>query len=343
MKKRSLILIFMLSLSILITGCAGNGGEEPAEPEEDISEGVKDLEKITLVLDWTPNTNHTGFYVAQAEGYFEELGLEVDIIQPPEDGAVSLVASGRAQFGIDFQDYIAPAYSREEPLPVTTVGAILQHNTSGIISLEGEGIDTPKGMEGKTYATWDLPVEKAIIQEVVESDGGDFDSINMVPTTVTDVVSALQTDIDAVWVYYAWDGIATEVKDIETDFFEFRDIEPVLDYYSPIIIANEEYLEMNEEASKAFLEATAKGYEFAIENPEKAGEILLEASPELDEELVQASQKWIADEYKAEENRWGYIDEERWDGFFSWLFENELIEIEIPEGYGFTNDYLPEQ
>lgn len=336
MEKRNIVLLFILSLAIIITACSG-GSEEVGEEN-----GETENEKITLVLDWTPNTNHTGFYVADEKGYFEEEGIDIEIIQPPEDGAAALVASGKAQFGIDFQDYIAPAFVIENPLPITTVAALIQHNTSGIISLKGSGIDSPKGMENKVYATWNLPVEKAIIKTVVEADGGDYDSIEMVPSTVTDVITALNTDIDAIWVYYAWDGIATEVKGIETDYFAFKDIDPVLDYYSPILIGNDEYLKNNEEKVKGFLRAIAKGYEYSIENPEDAASILLEDNPELDEELVIESQKWLADEYKAEESRWGYIDPERWDGFFNWLFENDLIEREIPEGFGFTNEYLPE-
>lgn len=334
MKKKNIFLLFILSLSIFITACGGGDGKEAIDE--------KGNEKITLVLDWAPNTNHTGFYVAKEKGYFEEQGIDLEIIQPPEDGAAPLVATGKAQFGIDFQDYIAPAFIMDNPLPITTVATLIQHNTSGIISLKGNGIDRPKGMEGKVYATWDLPVEKAIIQTVVESDGGDYDSIEMVPSTVTDVIAALNTDIDAIWVFYAWDGIATEVNGIDTDYFAFKDIEPVLDYYSPILIANNEYLENNEEGVKKFLKATAKGYEYSIENPEEAASIFLEANPELDEELVIESQKWLANEYKAEEDRWGYIDPERWDGFFNWLFENQLIEKEIPKGFGFTNEYLPE-
>lgn len=297
--------------------------------------------KITVVLDWTPNTNHTGLYVAQEKGYFEDLGLDVEIVQPPEGGAESLVASGKAQFGFSFQDTIAPAFASDEPLPVTAVAAIIQHNTSGIISLKGNGIDTPKGMANKVYATWDIPVEKAIIKSVVEADGGDYDSIKMVPSTVTDVIAALNTDIDAVWVYYAWDGIATKVKGIETDFFAFKDINPVLDYYSPILIGNNEYLQENEEEAKAFLEAVVKGYEFAIENPEDAAEILLKTNPELDEELVYESQKYLANEYKKDADQWGYIDQNRWDNFYTWLWEENLIEREIPKGFGFTNEYLP--
>lgn len=325
MRNKIIILFCILGLMVTMTACS-----------------EENQEKITISLDWSPNTNHTGLYVAQEKGYFEELGLTVEIVQPPEDGATSLVASGKAQFGIDFQDTIAPAFATDDPLPVTVVAALLQHNTSGIISLKGNGMDTPKGMSNKVYATWDLPVEKAIIKSVVEADGGDYDSIQMIPSTVTDVVTALNTDVDAVWVYYAWDGIATKVKGVETDFFAFKDINPVLDYYSPILIANNEFLKNNKEEAKAFLKAVAKGYEYAIDNPEEAANILVEANPELDKDLVQESQVWLSDQYKAEVSQWGYIDQERWDAFYSWLAEEDLIEKEIPKGFGFTNDYLPD-
>ena len=106
------------------------------------------MEKITFVLDWTPNTNHTGLYVALENGYFEEAGLDVEVVQPPEDGAEVLVASGKAQFGISFQDTMAAALCGDDALPITAVAAVVQHNTSGIISRAGEGMQTPKGLEG---------------------------------------------------------------------------------------------------------------------------------------------------------------------------------------------------
>ena len=95
--------------------------------------GKTENEKITIALDWTPNTNHTGIFVAKANGYFEEAGLNVEIVQSPESSAEALVASGKAQFGVSFQDSLAPAFIGESPLPVTAVAAIIQHNTSGII------------------------------------------------------------------------------------------------------------------------------------------------------------------------------------------------------------------
>lgn len=320
--------------AVMTVGAAGSTTVSAADNE---------TEKITFVLDWTPNTNHTGLYVAENLGYFEDQGLEVEIVQPPEGGADALVASGRAQFGVSFQDSMAPGVAGDNALPTTAVAALIQHNTSGIISRKGEGMDTPKGMEGKKYATWDGPIEVAMIQNVVEQDGGDFSKVEMIPSTVTDEVSALESgSVDAIWIFYAWAGVKFELTGAETDYFAFKDINPVFDYYTPVVIANNEFLEEEPETAKKFLTALRDGYEYAIENPQEAADILCEAAPELDPELVLASQEYLKDQYKAEVSQWGYIDPKRWNAFYEWLNENGLTEVEIPENAGFSNDYLPE-
>lgn len=332
MKKRLFVLIMAV---MLLSACSTNKSQIP--------DGANDeKEEVRIVLDWTPNTNHTGLYVAQANGYFAEQGIEVEIMQPPEGGADMLVGGGGAEFGIGFQDMLAPNYASDNPIPVTAVATIIQHNTSGIISLKDKGIDTPAKMAGHNYATWDTPIEQAIIRKIIEDDGGNYDDIEMIPSTVTDVITALQTDVDSVWVYYAWDGIATKVKGLETNFLNFADYGIELDYYNPLIIVNDDYAKNNPEVVKKVLAAIKKGYEFAIENPEAAAEALLEAAPELDPEIVKASQEWLKNQYKAEVEQWGYIDRERWDAFYAWLYENKLIDREIPSGAGFTNEYLPE-
>ena len=357
MKKRRLaIIMVLLVLTAALSACSkektdnnketgittedSNTSDTNEDTNTDSSDTKAEKEKVRIVLDWTPNTNHTGLYVAQEMGYFEDAGLEVEIMQPPEGSTTSLIGAGGAEFGISFQDTLAPAFASKNPVPVTAVAAIIQHNTSGIISLKDTGIDSPKKLAGHSYATWDDPIELAIIKKIVEDDGGNFDDIKLIPNTVSDVVTALQTDIESVWVYYAWDGIATKIAGLDTNYLNFADYGRELDYYSPVIIANNEYLEKNPETTKKFLEAVKKGYEYAIEHPEEAANILVKAVPELDQTLVTQSQNWLADQYKAEVEQWGYIDQARWDGFYSWLYENKLIEQEIPSGTGFSNDYL---
>ncbi|MBQ2848113.1 MAG: ABC transporter substrate-binding protein [Clostridia bacterium] len=327
MKK---IIALMLSVSIIF--CLSACGK--TEPD-----------KITIVLDWTPNTNHTGIFVAQANGYFEEAGLNVEIVQPPEDGAVALVASGKAQFGVSFQDSLAPAFIGESAMPVTAVAAVIQHNTSGIISRKGEGMHTPKGLEGKKYATWDLDVEKETIRDVMKADGGNFDLVELIPSTVTDEVSALKSgSVDAIWIFYAWAGIACQVAGLDTDYFEFADINPVFDYYTPVIIGNNAWLNENPETAKTFLEALSKGYTYSVENPKDAADILMDAAPELksNSKLVYESQEYLAVEYIADASKWGEFDPERWSAFYNWLNEKNLLEDKIDPDFGFTNDYLPE-
>lgn len=334
MKKNIYIVVLAL---LLVFGLAACGDKEESSKNE-----RKDLEKITFVLDWTPNTNHTGLYVAQEKGFFEGAGLDVEIQQPPEDGATVLVASGKADFGVSFQDSMAAALTSEDALPITAVAAVIQHNTSGIISRAGEGMDRPKGMEGHSYATWNGAIELATLEQVVEADGGDFSKVEQIPSTVTDEVSALKTkSVDSIWIFYGWAGVKTELEGLDTDYFEFADIDPVFDYYTPVIIANNDFLKENPETAKAFMEALSKGYRFAIENPEEAADILCKAAPELDKELVVASQKYLAKEYQAEAEYWGYIDADRWNNFYKWVNDKKLVEGEVPLDTAFTNDYLP--
>ncbi len=329
MKKRLIACGMAMVMAFALMAC-GNKKEEK-------------LEKVTFVLDWTPNTNHTGLYVAQEKGFFEEVGIEVEIVQPPEDGAEVLVASGRAQFGVSFQDSMAPALAKDDPLPITAVASIIQHNTSGIISRKGEGMNVPKGMEGKKYATWNGPIELATLQQVVEADGGDFDKVGLSPSMVTDEVSALKSkSVDAIWIFYAWAGVKMELEGLETDYFAFADLDSVFDYYTPVIIAGNKFLKEKPETAKAFLSALTKGYQFAMEKPEEAADILCKAAPELDKELVKASQKYLVDQYQADAKKWGYIEASRWNAFYNWLNDKELVENKIPNNAGFSNDYLPE-
>ena len=323
MKKISKILILCLIL-VLAVSCGKS----------------KNNQKIKIVLDWVPNTNHTGLYVAKDLGYFKEEGLDVEIVQPPEGSTTALIGAGGAEFGISFQDTLAKSFAKENPVPVTAVAAILQHNTSGIISLKEKGIDSPKKLEGKKYATWEDNIEQAILKKLVTDDKGDFSKVKLIPYTITDVVTGLKTDVDAVWVYYAWDGIATKRAGLQTNFLKIRDYGEELDYYSPVIIANNDFLKKNPEIAKKVLKAIKKGYEYAMKNPEKSAKILVKNSPELDINLVTDSQKWISKEYQSDAKEWGIIDGNRWNRFYEWLYKNKAVEREIPKDFGYSNEYL---
>ncbi len=321
-----------------LSACANkpdNGGGEPSD-----ANGPTDSTKLTLCLDYTPNTNHTGIYVAQAKSFFDEEGLEVEIVQPAEDAAEAIVGSGSAQLGISFQDYIANALVAGNA-NIVAVAAIVQHNTSGIMSAAEKGITRPVAMENHTYGTWDLAVEKATIKHVVEKDGGDYSKVKLVPKTVDDDVAGLQANMfDCAWVYEGWSVQNAHIQNMAVNYFSFISIDDVFDFYTPVIIANTEYASATPDTIKAFLRATKRGYEFAIKQPQEAADMLCAAVPELDAALVAQSQAFLSQQYQADAASWGVIEKERWARFYQWLNDNKLVESQLDVNAGWTMDYL---
>ena len=320
-----------------LTGCGGADSQAGGSASKSGGDGLK---KVRFALDWTPNTNHTGVYVAAERGYYREAGLDVEIVQAPENGADALVAAGDAQFGVSFQDTMASYVSGSDALPVTAVAAIIQHNTSGIISMKDRGITSPAKMAGHTYATWEMPIEQGVIERCVEADGGDFSQVQMIPSTVTDEVSALSTNqVDAIWIYWAWAGEKCKLAGLDTNYFAFADIDAVFDFYTPVIIANNGMLEQDAKLVQAFMGATRRGYEDCIADPDGAADVLLKAAPELERELVVASQRYLAEQYRADADTWGAIDQKRWDAFFEWVGEQGFAPAFEP-GAGMTDTFI---
>ena len=323
-----------LGTTMGLAACGGGQSNENADA------GATDLTKLTFCLDYTPNTNHTGIYVAQKLGYFAEEGIEVEIVQPAEDGAEAMVGTGQAEVGVSYQDYLAGAYQGGNT-GLFAVAAIIQHNTSGIMSKGGLGITHPAAMEDKRYATWELDVEQATVKQVVEDDGGDFSKIIMVPYTVDDEIAGFKADLfDSVWAFEGWAGQNAAVQGYDVDYFSFVSINEVFDYYTPVIVANIEYAEAHPDIMKAFLRGAKKGYEYCIEHVDEAADILLEAAPEIDAQLAHASQAYLADQYVADAPSWGVFDGERWSAFYEWLSKNTEMGAGIDVNAGWTNDYL---
>ncbi len=330
-----------LAASAALTGCgaydnAASGGSRGSD-----NGFPRETTKISFCLDYTPNTNHTGIYVAQDKGYFADEGLEVEIIQPSEGTADPVIGSGQAQMGVSYQDYIANDLSSASPIPVTAVAAIIQHNTSGIMSRKEDGVTSAKGMEGRTYATWDMPIEQATIKRVVESDGGDYSKVKLVPYTVDDEVSGLKAKLfDTVWVYEGWAVQNAAVQDYPVNYFSFISMDEVFDFYTPVIAANNDFIASKPEAVRAFLRAAKRGYEFAVSDPGTSADILCTAVPELDSALAHRSAQFLAGQYQAEAPTWGVIDGRRWARYYQWLNDNNLIERHIDVNAGWTMDYL---
>ncbi len=295
-------------------------------------------ESVTLMLDWVPNTNHTGIFVAQSAGYFEDEGLQVEIVQPGEVFAEQAVAGGAADFGISFQEQVTLA--RADNVPIVSIAAIIQHNTSGFAS---RAKDSPGEWEGLRYGSFGSPFEEPTLRELMRCDGGDFEKLEIVDTGFSDPLALLaEFQIDLAWIFYAWQGIQADLQDIELDISMMNEwFDCIPDYYTPVIIASESTLAEQPDIVRRLLKAVSRGYRFAIEQPRAAADILLEAAPELDRELVYESQQWLTSRYQDDADRWGEQDQAVWEAYSLWMADHGIIAESIRSEDAFSNDFLP--
>lgn len=325
----------LLTMAILISGTSCSGEAKSAK----ISEGQ--TEKVTVILDWVPNTNHTGIYAAKANGYYKEEELEVEIIQPSEGGSADLIAAGQGEFGISYQEQVTYARTSENPLPVVAVAAIIQHNTSGFASPVEKNIKTPADFENKKYGGWGSPMEDAMLKGLMAKYGADFNKLEIVNIGASDFFTSVSKDVDFSWIYYGWDGVAAEVKDFKINFMLLQDLDSQLDFYTPVIICNENTIKDKPELIRKFLRATEKGYKFSIDNPQEAADILLSEVLEIDKNIVPASQEYLAGQYISDGEKWGEMNLSIWETFSDWMYENGLLENKLDSSKAFTNEFLP--
>ncbi|WP_397537078.1 ABC transporter substrate-binding protein [Rummeliibacillus pycnus] len=331
MKK---LYVLLLVAILALAGC------QSKDKKENAAGSKKELKKVTVVLDWTPNTNHTGLYVAKEKGFFKEQGLDVDIIQPGETGADQLVASGKADFGVSYQEGITQA--RVQGVPLVSIAAIIQHNTSGFASPIAKNIKSPKDFEGKTYGGWGSPVEKAVIGSLMKTENADVKKVDIINAGDADYFTMVKKDVDFAWIYYGWTGIEAELRGEKLNMIYLTDYSKKLDYYTPVLATNEKMIQNDPETVKAFVKAASQGYQYAIKNPDKAADILIKAAPDLDKKLVKKSQEWLADKYQDDAKQWGEQKLEVWENYANWMSDNKLLEGKFDAKKAFTNEFLPQ-
>lgn len=332
MKKIWFAVVALLTL-LLISGCSNDNSSKEKDS------GKKKLKKVTVVLDWTPNTNHTGLYVAKEKGYFAEEGLDVEIIMPGEAGADPIVASGKAEFGVSAQEAVTLA--RAEGIPLVSIAAVIQHNTSGFASPVEKNIQSPKDFEEKKYGGWGSPIEESVISTLMDQEKASSDKVSIINIGSADFFTAIKRDIDFAWIYYGWTGIEAELRGDDLNMIYLTDYSEKLDFYTPVLTTNEKMINEHPEIVRSFMNGVTKGYEFSINHHQEAADILIEAVPDLDEELVRKSQEWLSDKYQDDASQWGEQKLEVWKNYASWMYENGHLEEELDAKAAFTNEFLP--
>ena len=351
MKNLKCMALFM-AVSMFFTACGGSGekqqnqtGDEVSQTQQQseiqVEEQKEPLKEVTLVLDYVPNTNHTGFYVAEKLGYFEEQGLDVEIIEPGDSDSTTLCAVGKAEFAVTYQENVTYARTAGEALPIRAIATIIQHNTSGFVTDVAKGITSPKDFEGKVYAGWQAPSEAAVLESVMKKYDADFAQLTMVGATGSGV-GAMTNGIDIQWEFEGWSVIHDRMQGFDVAYMPVKDLDERLDYYTPVIITNETMITKDAETVQAFMNAVKQGYEYAIANPEESAEIFSEVIPEYDLAFLKESQKFLSEQYSLDSETWGLMKDEVWDNYTEFMHEYGLIEKTIPASEQYTNQFIQE-
>jgi len=329
----------ILLVALLVGACGGSGQTASPGPAT-----------VRLALDWTPNTNHTGFFVAQSKGWYDQAGIDFKILPYASATPETLLAAHQTDCGISFQD--AMTFAVAAGADITSVMAILQKTASAIGVLADGPIQRPRDLDGKTYAGFGYPNEVPTLKAVIKADGGkgDFE----VATLDAAAYEALyQHKADFTIPFTAWEGVEAEERGIGLRYFQFADYD-FPEFYQVVLACDRQWLDANPAAARAFIGATVRGFQFGADKPDEAAEILVNANPgvfDANRDLPRDSQRYLV-ENKLLVDDAGEVGTQtlgRWQGYSGFLYEQGLLvgadgkALTAPPDYAslFTNDYLP--
>jgi ABC-type nitrate/sulfonate/bicarbonate transport system substrate-binding protein len=316
------LLIIVIVGGFLLEQRASNSGSATSTSTQT---APRKLTTMTLALDWTPNTNHTGIYVAMAKGWYQAQGINLKIL--PYSSSVSpdtLVSSGKADVGISSTEGIVADAATGQP--VVSIAAIIQHNTSALVTRADSGLTRPRDLDGKVYGGFGAPYEAAVVGAIIRQDGGKGVFKNV--TLDVDAMEALKSKrIDFVWIFEGWEGIQAQREGLKLNVFPITQY-GIPDYYTPNIITGPAQIKKEPDLLHRFMKATAQGYEYARTHPQESAQMLINEAPKgtfPDTGLVFASQQYLSPRYADPGRKWGLQDAAAWHGYPEFMLKAGAI------------------
>jgi putative hydroxymethylpyrimidine transport system substrate-binding protein len=331
---RPIAIVAAIALLALALGLAACG-----EKSED---GTTTAQPLSLTLDFYPNADHAGIYMAQKLGYFEEAGLDVSIDTPSDPAApLKLVAAGQSDLAISYEPEVALAH--EQGLDLVAIGALVNRPLTSLIWLGKSGIKGVGDLEGKTVATAGIPYQAAFLKTIlsrVKLSPGDVKEVNvgfgLLPALLGGSAEAMlggYSNVEGVDLRQRGkDPVVTPVDKLG-----------VPTYDELVLVANRKNLEADPDKYRLFLAALQRGTEAAVKQPNAATKAILEANTGLDPKLTEAQVEATLPLLGAppQGHPYGYMDPAEWNTFAGWMRDNGLIQSLPEAGELLSNSYLP--
>lgn len=299
---------------------------------------------LKIALDWTPNINHIGIFVAKELGFYKENGIKLKVLNPLTDDyhltPGKKLELNLADFAIAPFETVISLNNKENHVDAIAIFAILQEDLSSIASLKSAKLNSPRLLDSKTYASYKARYEDKIVKELVINDGGKGDFNIIYPNKLGIWNTLLTGEADATWIFDNWEGVEAESKNIELNKWSLKDYH--IPYgYSPVILTKKSSLLASASIYEEFIKATRKGYLFATTNPSEAVEILRKELTEYDQNNIDLEKSLAATKaYFGDNNICGNINPERVNLFLKWIVANRLEHPAILDQDLFTNELL---
>ena len=285
------------------------------------------MKKIKLALDWTPNINHIGFFVAKEKGFYKENDLKVEFLTPDLDDYLitpaKKVEMNISDFGLCPTESLISFRTKKNPFILKGLMTIFQEDVSAIATVESNNILRPKHLDGRSYASYKARYEDKIVKKMIINDGGIGNLKIFYPKRLGIWNTLIENKYDSTWIFINWEGVEASKKNIDLELYKMSDF-GIPYSYSPILFSSSDYINNNSNTVKKFIESSRKGYTYCYENMDEAVSILNKFVPITDKgiDLIECL-KISIDHFGSKEN-FGKIDLKKIDIFLKWLKDNNI-------------------
>lgn len=304
------------------------------------SDSEPETVKVKLALDWYPNSNHLGLYIAQEKGYFADENLEVELYTPVDPSTVlQTVGAGADDFGISYQPDVLLA--RGQGVPVVSIAGMVQHPLNSVMALQSSGITRPADLVGKKVGYPGIPTNEPLLDTMLKFDGSQgLGEVELVNVGFNLAESLISGTVDAVvGAYWTHESILLENQGHPVTILRMEEW-GVPDYYELVLVTSEKYISEKSDVVERFIRALRKGYADAIADPQAGVDILVKATRgEIDEGIERPGADLLVSQWKTDQADFGEQDPARWEAFVQWMQDAGLLSADVKAEDAFTDQY----